>query len=75
MIRIWDGFLSLLAALLTGAIIGIPLWGTYLAIRNALVPAWVWVPLVLLVLIGVIMVVAFLRKAGHGVHPMRDRRR
>ena len=75
MIRIWDGFLSLLAALLTGTIIGVPLWGTYLAIRNGLVPGWVWVPLVLLALVGLVMVFAFLRKAGRGVHPMRERRR
>ena len=75
MIRIWDGFLSLLAALVTGTIIGVPLWGTYLAIQNGLVPGWVWVPLVLLALVGLVMVFAFLRKAGRGVHPMRERRR
>lgn len=75
MIRLWDGFLSLLAALLTFGIVGVPLWGTFRAIRGDLVPNWVYVPLVLLGLIGLVMVLAFLRKAGRGVHPMRDRRR
>ncbi len=75
MIRIWDGFLSLLCAFVTVAIIALPLWGTFEAIRGDLVPGWVWVPLALLALIGVIMALAFLRKAARGVHPLRDRRR
>ena len=75
MIRLWDGFLSLLAALLTGAIVGVPLWGSYLALRNNLQPAWGWVAFVVLALAGLLMVLSFLRKAGRGVHPLRDRRR
>lgn len=75
MIRIWDGFLSLLAALITAGIIGVPLWGAFLAVRNDLLPGWSWGPLVALGLVGMIMTLAFLRKAGRGVHPMRERRR
>lgn len=75
MIRLWDGFLSLLAALITAGIVGVPLWGTYLAIQNGLLPGWGWVSLVLLGLVGLVMLLAFLRKASRGVHPMRERRR
>ena len=75
MIRLWDGFLSLLAALVTVAIVGVPLWGTFLAIQNGLVPAWVWAPFVLLGFVGLVMVLAFLRKTARGVHPLRERRR
>lgn len=75
MIRLWDGFLSLLAALVTLGIIGVPVWGTFVAIRAGLVPGWAWGPLILLSLVGVVMVLAFLRKTVRGVHPMRERRR
>lgn len=75
MIRVWDGFLSGLAALVTAMVIGVPLWGTFRAVRADLVPVWVWGPLVCLAFVGVVMVGSFLRKAGRGVHPMRDRRR
>ncbi len=75
MIRIWDGFLSLLAGLVMLGVVGVPLWGAFVAIQNDLVPGWVWVPLVLLALVGAVMVLAFLRKAMRGVHPLRERRR
>lgn len=75
MIRVWDGFLSLLAGLLTAGIVGVPVWGTFLAIRAELLPSWAWVSLVLLSLVGLVMLLAFLRKASRGVHPMRERRR
>ena len=75
MIRIWDGFLSLLAASLTGALTGVPVWGTYQSIRAGQLASWAWAPLIGLALVGVVMVVAFVRKAGRGVHPMRERRR
>lgn len=75
MIRVWDGFLSLLAALVTLGIVGVPVWGTFLAIQNGLLAAWGWLPLVLLALVGGVMVLAFLRKTLRGVHPLRDRRR
>ena len=75
MIRIWDGFLSGLCALITVAIIGVPLWGAYLSVTGGLIPPWTWVPIGLLGVVGLIMTLAFIRKAGRGVHPLRDRRR
>ncbi|MEM7719415.1 MAG: hypothetical protein AAF222_09430 [Pseudomonadota bacterium] len=75
MIRIWDGFLSGIAAILTVGIIGVPVWGTVLAVRAGLLPVWGWGPLVLLGAAGLVMALSFLRKAGRGVHPLRERRR
>ena len=75
MIRIWDGFLSGLCALITLAIIGVPLWGAYNAVTAGLVPIWSWAAIVMLGFVGLVMVYAFVRKAGRGVHPLRDRRR
>ena len=75
MIRLWDGFLSVVAALLTAGIIGVPVWGSAMAVRAELIPVWGWGPLVLLGAAGLVMVLSFLRKAGRGVHPLRERRR
>ncbi len=75
MIRLWDGFLSVFAAVLTGAIIGVPAWGAVRALQADLIPVWGWAPLVLLGAAGVVMVLSFLRKASRGVHPLRERRR
>ena len=75
MIRLWDGALSGLCALMTVAVVGLPLWAAYTALRAGLVPGWVWVPVGLLALVGGVLITAFLRKAGRGVHPLRDRRR
>lgn len=75
MIRLWDGFLSVLAALVTVAIVGVPLWGAYLSIQADRIPLWTIAPMVGLGLVGLVMVFAFLRKAGRGVHPLRERRR
>jgi hypothetical protein len=75
MIRFWDGFLSLLCALVTLAIIGVPGWGAAVSLRAGLLPVWGWGPLVLLWFVGAVMAFAFLRKAGRGIHPLRERRR
>ncbi len=75
MIRLWDGFLSGLAALLTLTIVGVPVWGAILALRTDLLPVWGWGPVVLLGAAGAVMALSFLRKAGRGVHPLRERRR
>lgn len=75
MIRVWDGFLSLVAALVTAAVIGVPAWAAFQAIRADLVWVWAAGPVVLLVAAGAVMALSFLRKAGRGVHPMRERRR
>jgi len=75
MIRIWDGFLSVSAAIITAFVIGVPLWGSYHAVSAELIPIWGWAAIATLGFVGVLMVGAFLRKAGRGVHPLRERRR
>ena len=75
MIRIWDGFLSLLAAITTAGIVGVPIWGAVQALNAGFLPGWAWVFVVLLGFVGVVMAIAFLRKTARGVHPLRERRR
>lgn len=75
MIRFWDGFLSALGAILTLTIVGVPLWGAVVALRAEILPVWAWGPVVALGFVGLVMVGAFLRKAGRGIHPLRERRR
>jgi hypothetical protein len=74
-IRLWDSFLSVLAAVVTVVIVGVPLWGAYHAVDLGRIPPWAWAPMVGLGIVGLIMVGAFLRKAGRGIHPLRERRR
>lgn len=73
--NIWDGMLSLLAAVLTFATFGVPIWATHLAISYGIVPVWAYAALVGLVFIGGNLGIAFLRKALDGVAPLRDRKR
>jgi hypothetical protein len=73
--NIWDGLLSLLAAAVTFAIFGLPIWATHQAITYGLVPFWVYLALLGLVFIGGNLGLAFLRKALDGVAPLRDRKR
>ena len=75
MIRLWDGFLSLLGAVLTAGAVGVPLWAAFRAVQAGLAPVWVWAPMVGLGFVGLVMTGAFLRKAAQGIHPLRDRRR
>ena len=75
MIRLWDGFLSLVAALLTLVLTGVPSWGAFLAVRAELLEWWAWPPLVGLAIVGIMIALSFLRKAGRGVHPLRERPR
>ena len=73
--NIWDGLLSLGAAAATVAIAGGPVWATHKAITEQVISVWYYVPAAGLLVIGGIMVMAFLRKASGGVAPLRDRRR
>ena len=73
--NIWDGVLSLGAACATVAIVGGPLWAAHSAIDARLVSPWYYAPMAGLLVVGGIMVMAFLRKATGGVAPLRDRRR
>lgn len=75
MIRVWDGVLSGLAALVTAGVVGVPVWAAAPALRADLIPAWGWLPVGLLGAAGLLMVLSFFRKAGRGVHPLRERRR
>ncbi|MCV6593416.1 MAG: hypothetical protein OIF48_10720 [Silicimonas sp.] len=75
MIRLWDGLLSGLCAVITLVVIGVPLWGAIAALRAGLVPGWVWAPVAGLGLAGLVLTLAFGRKAARGVHPLRERRR
>lgn len=73
--KIWDGLLSLLAAIATIAICGLPSWFTYQAIVAKVAPTWAWAAVVALAGVGIIMTLAFLRKAASGISPSRDRPR
>ncbi len=73
--NIWDGLLSLGAALVSLAIFAVPTWATHQAITYGLFPAWGYVALVGLVYVGGNLTIAFLRKALDGVSPLRERRR
>ncbi len=75
MIRLWDSFLSFFGAVVTVAVIGRPLYASFRAVQMALVPTWFWAPMIALGFIGLVMTGAFLRKAGKGIHPLRERRR
>lgn len=72
---LWDGFLSFLAAIATVAICGVPTWFTYQAIVAKIAPTWAWAGVVSLGGVGILMTIAFLRKAFSGVSPSRDRPR
>lgn len=73
--KLLDGFLSLLAAIATVAICGVPSWFTYQAIIAKVAPTWAWAGVIALGGVGIIMTLAFLRKAFSGVSPSRDRPR
>ena len=75
MIRVWDGFLSVLCGIITGALVVVPLWGAVVAVQAGLTPGWTWVGIAGLGFVGGGLVLAFLRKAWRGVHPLRERRR
>jgi predicted FMN-binding regulatory protein PaiB len=73
--KLVDGFLSLLAAIATVAICGVPSWFTYQAIMTKVAPTWAWAGVIALGGVGFIMTLTFLRKAFSGVSPSRDRPR
>lgn len=75
MIRILDGFKSLLAALAVLIITCVPAWFAHLAIAGALVPAWGYVFVTGLVLCAGVIAFDFLKKALAGIAPTRSRRR
>lgn len=73
--HLWDGFLSLLAAVATIVICGIPAWFTYKSIIAGTAPQWAWIGVIGLVFVGLLMTFSFLRKTAAGISPSRDRKR
>jgi hypothetical protein len=70
-----DGAASIAAALFTSAVCGIPAWFTIVAVREGLAPVWVYAAAGGLVVIGLILTWAYLRKGLAGIAPTRQRRR
>jgi hypothetical protein len=73
--NIWDGLLSLGAAVLSFGVFAVPVWATHQAITYGIVPYWAYAAVVGLVFIGGNLTIAFLRKALDGVAPLKDRKR
>ena len=75
MLKLWDGFLSVLSGIAALVICGFPAYFTYLAIRAEIAPTWAYAPMVLLAIVGSILAYAFISKGLKGVSPSRVRRR
>lgn len=73
MTRILDGLASLAAALVALAVTLPCAWFTIAAARAGTAPVWTWAPALLLAALGLVLGVAFLRKALRGIAPSRDR--
>ncbi|MDU8929039.1 hypothetical protein RXV86_16720 [Alisedimentitalea sp. MJ-SS2] len=73
--RLFDGFQSLIAAVITAGVGFVPAWYAHQAIAADLGPVWVYASVAALIVVSGIMVLAFLRKAGQGIGPLRERRR
>lgn len=73
--KLLDGLVSFLAAIATVVICGLPSWFTYQAITAKVAPVWAWASVAALSAVGIIMTLAFLRKAFSGISPSRDRPR
>ncbi len=72
--NIWNGLLSLCAAVASFVIFSVPIWATHQAITYGIVPVWTYAALAGLVYIGGNLTIAFLRKALDGVAPLRNRK-
>ena len=70
-----DGLQSLVAAVLAAAVGLVPAWFAHLAISGEQAPTWGYATIALLVMFTGMMVFSFLRKAGSGIGPLRERRR
>lgn len=71
----FDGLLSLLCALATLGLCGVPIWCSHLAIQAFLVPTWIYALLGIFGFLAVLLAFDFLRKAASGIAPLRERRR
>ena len=75
MIRLWDGFLSLVAAVATLAIALFPAWFAHLAVSAGLAPVWGYAFILLLAFLAGLVALDFCRKALKGIAPARSRAR
>lgn len=73
MTRILDGLASLAAALVALAVTLPCAWFTVASARAGTAPLWAWASALLLAALGLVLGVAFLRKALRGIAPSRDR--
>lgn len=73
--RFFDRIASFLAALVTLAICGGPVWFTIQSVRAGLAPIWAYGFAGALGIVGLILTFAFLRKTVQGVAPTRMRKR
>lgn len=70
-----DRLASIFAAIVTCIICGGPVWFTVQAVRADVAPVWAYGFAAALAGIGLILAIAFLRKAAQGVAPTRMRKR
>lgn len=75
LVRIADGMASALAALVAAGLTLPPVWFTHRAVQGDLAPLWAYVPAGLLAVVGLVLTLAFARKALRGIAPSRDRAR
>ena len=73
--NILDGAASIGAALVTIGVCGVPAWFTVQAVRADIAPVWAYGAAGVLAAIGIILTLAFGRKAMAGIAPTRQRRR
>ena len=74
-VHLWDSAVSAVTAVAAIAICGVPSWFTFRAIQGGLAPAWAYGFVAILAAVGVILGLAFFRKAAAGIGPAADRRR
>lgn len=73
--HVFDGLMSLLCALATLGLCGVPAWCSHLAIRYGLVPTWLYAIIGIFGFMAILLAFDFLRKAVSGVAPLNERRR
>ena len=73
--RFFDRIASFFAALATLAVCGGPVWFTVESVRAGVAPTWAYGFAAALGIIGIILTLAFFRKAVQGVAPTRMRKR
>lgn len=70
-----DTLASVFAALFTAAVCAVPSWYTHVAIREGFASVWIYGAIAALCAIGLVLTIAFVRKATRGIAPSRQRKR